>query len=218
MGQRFRYCARELRRASSCGVKLLTSKSCEGGTWMRLYALSRTWSLVRFKAVGMSRVVRRVGRLFACVGSLVVTAAAVVMLGASGVMLFHIAKGSEADKSRVVRTVPASFTTAVSSSIAKPAVPSVAEVGRSEQSIAEVVRSGSLPPSSLPPRWSNDASRPRHKCRQTKAKEGSRQTKAKAQVRRTQPLSLVGRRPLLSLVALSCAERLHRRAGLGSLS
>ena len=106
---------------------------------MRYLAL---WSLVRFKAVGMSRVVRRVGRLFACVGSLVVTAAAVVMLGASGVMLFHIAKGSEADKSRVVRTVPASFTTAVSSSIAKPAVPSVAEVGRSEQSIAEVVRSG----------------------------------------------------------------------------
>jgi hypothetical protein len=112
-------------------------------------------------------------RLFAGVATLCVAAIAMVMLAAGGVMLFSVATGSEADKSRLVRTAPAAFiapavaasssptkpavpAVAASSSTTKPAVPSVAKVvnrrpvtdglDRREQPVAEVVDRREQPP------------------------------------------------------------------------
>ena len=65
-------------------------------------------------------------RLFVGVATLCVAATAMVMLAAAGVMLVSAATGSEANKSRLARTAPASSiapAVAASSSPTKPAVP-----------------------------------------------------------------------------------------------
>jgi hypothetical protein len=98
-------------------------------------------------------------RLFAGVATLCVATIAMVMLAAGGVMLFSVATGSEVDKSRLVRTAPASIiapAVAASSPTTKPAAPSVAEVvnrrpvtdavDRREQPVAEVVDRREPPP------------------------------------------------------------------------
>jgi hypothetical protein len=78
--------------------------------------------------VDMLRLCKSVGRLFACIATLVVVAAAFVMLGAGATMVFNIATATT-DKSRLVPTAPAFRTSATEGG------------GLREQPVTEVVRS-----------------------------------------------------------------------------